>query len=566
MGLMGLGSLGLVGGATFGGIIGNGERVVAAVMAVELADGAPARVSERYDWEFGALASDKHGIERDVPAPAPTNVVVASPTAPDDVELRTSQRVMNGVAIRIGRADTSINGRHRYFIEYDYARDALVRDDVFSWNAIGSQWPVGFDAVTAVAVSDRAFVDPVCSAGPVGSNGGCEVTQTEPGRLEATVEGLGASEPMTITAQLGEPVTVPSLAVATDPPPVTPGPGLLNPALGVGGASLLAVGATSRFVRRAGRERVSAGGAADAAFAAGIGERLVDSKELAEMATTEFAPPKTLSPAQGGVVHAERVLPHHKAAWLMSEAIEGSVTITGEGKDLMISRVGLPSPSSAPLLGQMFAGRDQLKLGTYDPSFATAWSGLDSALEDWRSNSGGWDPAGERRRVMALVLGGLMAVAGFALVFFVRAAGASVVVSALSALPAAIGVAALIGAWELRVRTSKGSGEWLRVESFRRFLHDSEAKHVEQAYSLGVLREYTAWAVALGEADRWTSAMAAAGNIPDQSAMSMARYAPYIVASAASTSTKPQSSSSGGGGFGGGSSGSGGGGGGGGSW
>ena len=116
------------------------------------------------------------------------------------------------------------------------------------------------------------------------------------------------------------------------------------------------------------------------------------------------------------------------------------------------------------------------------------------------------------------------------------------------------------------MRTPLGSGLWLRIESFRRFLAQSEGYHAEQAAARGVLREYTAWAVAVGEVDRWTRAMASASNIPDQSALSYAYLYPLLLASTSSASTAPSSSGGGGGGGFGGSVGGGGGGGGGGSW
>jgi len=138
---------------------------------------------------------------------------------------------------------------------------------------------------------------------------------------------------------------------------------------------------------------------------------------------------------------------------------------------------------------------------------------------------------------------------------------------AIGAFVAGAGLAGAIRAWELRVRTPKGSGLWLRVESFRRFLAASEAYHVEQAAARGVLREYTAWAVAVGEVDHWRHAMEAATNVPQAdigSALALAYIVPSLAAGTASASTAP-SSSGGGGGFSGGVGG-GGGGGGGGSW
>jgi uncharacterized membrane protein len=125
------------------------------------------------------------------------------------------------------------------------------------------------------------------------------------------------------------------------------------------------------------------------------------------------------------------------------------------------------------------------------------------------------------------------------------------------------GFAAAVRGWELRVRTPQGSGLWLRVESFRRFLHASETFHAEEAAKRGVLREYTAWAVALDEIDRWAKAVAGSTAIPAESGLGYAHLAPILVSSTSSTSTAPSSS---GGSSGGGSVGGGGGGGGGGSW
>jgi uncharacterized membrane protein len=118
------------------------------------------------------------------------------------------------------------------------------------------------------------------------------------------------------------------------------------------------------------------------------------------------------------------------------------------------------------------------------------------------------------------------------------------------------------------VRTPAGSAAWLRVESFRRFLAESEAFHASEAAKRGVLREYTAWAVAVGEIDRWQRAISAAAIPPQVSGVSYAYAAPFLIASTASTATAPTSSGGGGfgGGFGGGSVGGGAGGGGGGSW
>ena len=121
--------------------------------------------------------------------------------------------------------------------------------------------------------------------------------------------------------------------------------------------------------------------------------------------------------------------------------------------------------------------------------------------------------------------------------------------------------AALTRAWELHVRTPAGSSMWLRVESFRRFIAASEAEHVRQAADRGVLRDYTAWAIAHDEVAHWTKAVEAAGLPPSTPGLDTALAASVISSSMQSAGTTPSSSGSGGGGVGGG-----GGGGGGGSW
>ena len=80
---------------------------------------------------------------------------------------------------------------------------------------------------------------------------------------------------------------------------------------------------------------------------------------------------------------------------------------------------------------------------------------------------------------------------------------AAIAIGILAPLVAALAVYRTM----LPSRTAIGSALALRTESFRRFLAASEARHVEWAWSKGLLREYSAWAVALGTAETWEAAM-----------------------------------------------------------
>jgi len=85
------------------------------------------------------------------------------------------------------------------------------------------------------------------------------------------------------------------------------------------------------------------------------------------------------------------------------------------------------------------------------------------------------------------------------------------------ALVFALVVPAIVAHFVYRVlspaRSATGSALALRAESFRRFLAASEGKHVDWAWKQGLLREHSAWAVALGAADAWGRALANS-NVP----------------------------------------------------
>ena len=128
-------------------------------------------------------------------------------------------------------------------------------------------------------------------------------------------------------------------------------------------------------------------------------------------------------------------------------------------------------------------------------------------------------------------------------------------------------VAFVLYRFMLPSRSAAGSAVALRTESFRRFLAASEGRHVQWAWEHGLLREYSAWAVALGTADAWQRAMERTSIPPAE--LTTGPLLVYAMApSFSSAHTAPSSSGGGAGSFGGGGGGVGGGGGGGssGSW
>jgi uncharacterized membrane protein len=223
-------------------------------------------------------------------------------------------------------------------------------------------------------------------------------------------------------------------------------------------------------------------------------------------------------------------------------------------------------------------------LGSYHPGVAAAWDALDDQMEAWRRASQLWDPAGDRRARRALLLGVVAALLGLVAVFFggfVANARDSVwqALVVVGAISAGAGLALMVRGWELRVRTPTGTALWMRVESFRRFLAGCGPHQADEAAKVGQLGQYTAWAVALGVIDCWSTAITASTVARSRRApmygyhpmMANPALASAILASTTEPSVTVSGSSSSGGGSGssssgGGSVGGGSGGGGGGSW
>jgi hypothetical protein len=632
----------VVGAVTFGAafVAGQQEEITRYWTSAVVGDDGSAEVTEVIDYDFGL--NRRHGIERWVPGIDPAApITVSSPDAPDHAEVSefsdTSNdgTVVTGTNIRIGDPDRTITGERRYRIEYGLP--GVRQGQTVDWEPVGTFWNVGMETVEVHLVTPFELESPLCVSGPAGSRNPCDVREVEPGHVVVTVEDLDANEGVSLEGTQGAALDV--VPAAPDPPagrPADDTPAPLAPAGAAAGAMALAAVPATALVRRAGREHVYSGGAADAAFGGpplggaapwptgpppagappprpvpgaapatsepagavaaeirptpepadwatvpppdGAAEVRVDAGELEEMATIEFAPPAGLSPAHGGIILREEVQTEHKVAWLIQAAVDGVVELDDSDGTRLTRIAGAPAaPDQQAVFSQMFIAGPTLELGSYDPSFATGWGTLGSQLSAWRAGSGLWDTRADARRVAALVLGVVAAIAGAGAALvggLLAGSGAAVaawlVLAVAGGLLAGSGLAAAIGGWELRVRTAAGSALWLRVESFRRFLAQSEGYHADEAAKRGVLREYTAWAVAVGEIGRWTQAVSASTIAPQVAGVHYAYMAPYLLASTASTATAPSSSGSGGGfgggGFGGGDVGGGAGGGGGGSW
>jgi Predicted membrane protein (DUF2207) len=246
---------------------------------------------------------------------------------------------------------------------------------------------------------------------------------------------------------------------------------------------------------------------------------------------------------------------------LIDKAVAGLVDLDTDGTpagETTLVRLQLGDPATAALLDTAFHGRDRLSLGAYDEGFARMWVALGRSLSAWRDTSGLWDAAADRRARWVQGVGAVVGVLGVALAVLggrlsVQQTGLALVLAGLGGALAGAGAAAAVRGWELRVFTPTGSAAWLQVEALRRFLAQSPPTAVDEAVSSRQAGRYAAWAVALGEAERWsrlvsdlTSATRDRSQAPyDARGVLYAGYAPVFVTHCCTASTAPSASSGG---------------------
>lgn len=599
------GSVAAVGLAAFTGVIGEHrpERFDAKQVVVAPAGDDGVRITETVDQDFGV--QERRGYQRIIPDDfgTPTDIAATATDAPDDLHVDPG---LYETRIRIGNPRVTVTGQHRYTLAYTLP-EARISTGELALDIIGNDETLETERFEVV-VTGFELADPTCNVGDYGDVGGCELVD-DGSTYRVEFSPLEPGQGITI----GGRIVGSREAVTVDPPPLPDEPADRRVLLGVGATALGLASGTGTFLwaRRRGRNEVAGMGAADAAFgfssvplppppagavadvelpppapidgrdAAGAptGVRLVTDAELAELATTEFAPPAGVDPWLGRVLLNEHFDQAAVAAWVSAHAARDVLTVTetdsGKVRLGMGPKFDAAPPEEQAVLRRMLGGKPEIELGTYSKSFATEWANIAKRQRQFVNASGFWKrPLGVGGGATTATAG-LVAVGALVAVFVARAAlrSSSVLGNPVVALLLAVAVPAVVALLAYRrllpARTAAGSALAIRTESFRRFLAASEARHVEWAWQHGMLREYSAWAVALGTADAWESAMR--GSTVPPAEMNVAPIILYHhAASLGSTRVAPSSSGGSGGGissgFSGGSVGGGGGGGSSGSW
>lgn len=589
IGLIGLVLAACAGFATYFGL--SFERIRHYGVDVAVQEDGSALVRETIDYDFGN--NTRHGILRDfpgygVPGGTETDVVsdvrVRSASAPAEFALTDDVYA----TIRVGDPDVEVSGLHRYVLEYRIT--GAAEGDRFGFDMIGTGWDVPIEGADLRITGPRRLADVRCYRGSASSESPCESLDTGEDTGEDTgtdavtahVDGLDEGQGVTIDGALTGALPGGVRTALPDDVELTGGRSywtLIWQVLGLGAIGyVLGVVPVVLWTRRVGRDRAWAGGGVDAVFGGpGLAAAPIADVTAEQQVTMQFEPPRDLTPAQGGVLLTEKVEKNHQVAWLTQQSLDGWVAIENDGKRLRWTAADDSWASAPAPLRTMFNRRAKIKLDKYDQRFAEGFRMVATELEQWRATCELWDHAAERhnRRVATWVrtIAVLAGIAGVVLLFMTGTMPAQgFVAAAASGFLVGAGVAMSMNDNELPIRTPEGFARRQLVEGFRRFFAASEGRHAREAADRGELRLYSAWAVALGELDRWNKAMAGASLPPSTSGVAETAGFVALTSTVGTATSAPSSGSSSGGGYsgggysGGGSVGGGGGGGGGGSW
>ncbi len=529
------------------GLAGDGmypERFEAKqVLVTPVGDGV--RIREVVDIDFGNTL--RHGYRRTIPNDfgVPVDVVASSPDAPDDLGVSD---LGSETEIRIGDPNSTTDGQHRYVLEYTLP-DANLSSGQLALNIIGVDETLETERFEIVITGMR-LAEPTCYQGSGASPLPCTL-DADGDLYRAVIEPLEVGQALAVSGTVTELTPAADVPIPELPPRRHPSrvPALIaTPILGV-----LASFGTYRWMRRSGRNLVGGTGAADAAFGGLPGPgRLVTDQQLEAMATTEFEPPRGLRPWHGSLLLREKVDNDTVSAWFSDQIAQGVVELRGDADELVAGpQLASAPPITQQRIGTLLTEAGSLQLGTHQPRLTTLWKQIEQEQVVAARESGWWQrypPGTASSPSQALGALGLMVLALVAFTLFTdlrHLLAVAVVASIL--LPAVVAFVAYRPL--LPRRSAEGSAAALRAESFRRFLKASEGRHVDWAWEHGLLREYSAWAVALGAADAWGRAVAASAVPPPEVAVNTMPLLMYSHGAAWHSSyTTPSSSGSGGGG------------------
>ncbi|MEA3055819.1 MAG: hypothetical protein QOD30_1251, partial [Actinomycetota bacterium] len=512
-----------------------GEHITRYDFAATVEDDGDLAVHEAIEYDFGA--EEHHGIFRDIPTRLRyddrndrvyplRDVHVTSPDAPTGVKRESGPG--GTTRLRIGDPDRTISGVHQYVIEYTLAGGLNAFSDHVElyWNAIGTEWTIPIERVTATVRAPTPITRSTCFAGPAQSANPCEETSVDGSSARFSEASLAPGEALTFV------VALPNGSVTATGPVLeerwSPSRAFERSTSAVAGAvSILAIVLVGigTLAWRVGRDRRAVGGVVDAAFAgAGATEERVPLFEGREV-PVEFVPPDKLRPGQLGTLVDERANPLDVTATIVDLAVRGFLRIEEIEKAHWFSKgdwrlVKLKSNDGLLhyeqlLFDAIFEGDDTVELSDLKNKFAAKLHKVQDAL---------YEDAVERRWFSGRPDRVRAAWVGIGIVVTVVGVGLTVLLASqthLGLVPTPIilgGIALLALSGRMPRRTAQGRGVLVRALGFKRFIDESEKDRARFAEQQHLFTEYLPYAVVFGATEQWAKAFAGLdGQLPDQS-------------------------------------------------
>lgn len=489
----------------------GGERIYSYDVEMRMEPSGALVVTEIIGYDFGT--AQKHGIIRVIPVRFRyderrdriyrTTVlsVEGTPGTPDEYK---TERSGDELRVRIGDPDRTISGLRGYTIVYrvEGALNRFPDHDELYWNAVGTEWSVPINRVSARVVTSTAVSQVACYHGPRGSQLACSRQRA----LSFEETGLGPREGLTVVVAFPTGAFPPpqpileerwSLARAFSVTPLT---------VGLSGTVLLLALLVVWLVLRSGRDRRPTG---------------VLGLDGMSTAFAEYRPPDGLPPGLAALLLHEKVRPIDVTATIVDLADRGFLRIdpigTG-GSDWRLVRLRDPDNSmlryerllfDALFFSPMGVPRPSVVLSELKDHFTEQYKTVRKSLYEEAMGRGWFTTRPDHVRRVALVVGALVLVVGAAL----TAGVARFTRFGLVPIPIALaGLAVLIGAWWLPRRTATGHALFRRIASFRAYLRDIEFTASGLTTPDGsdpshLLSRHLAYAMVFGLTAQWQNAV-----------------------------------------------------------
>jgi uncharacterized membrane protein YgcG len=511
----------------------TGEQIRSYTVDLRLTKDDVLHVRETISYDFAT--HHKHGIERTIPVEYRyrkgylrefplSHIKVSSPTGAPAQEQTLSGAT---TTIRIGDPDNeNVTGVQTYVISYDVAGTVNSFSDhqELYWNAVGNQWSVPVDAVTATVAGPAAVQKVACYIGRQGSRATCPGTIRADGTAGFSVGAQPSQAGMTIVA---------SFPVGTFPDagPILKQRWTWGRAFSVNrrtlGASLalfvLLSGAAIVLAVRRGRDERYLG--ITPGLQPSFGEDLPVGRVgwRRDPVAVQFAPPPGVRPGELGALIDERVETLHVTATIIDLAVRGYLTIEQTGRprkagkdresfagDWKLTRPKDKTPTGlrgyeATLYGLLFGGGRVTSLSRLRRNFLGKLIQVKADLEQDIEDRGWFRTRPSKVRARWRTYAWVTIVAGLALTW---ALAARTSYGLLGPAVVLAGVVLLVLSARMPARSAQGTALLAQTRGFRLYLEKAEAHQLRFEEGEDIFSRYLPYAIIFGVAERWAALFA----------------------------------------------------------